>query len=264
MAKFKILVVGDSFALLDKKHSHWARIWANKLGGETEHLAFSGGSHVTIVNHAVTVKPDLREYAGVMYFITDVFRLEGSDHSLKPADAPYNDHNAIDALLRLNDYKHSNHIRDWENALNWEQHHPPLDWVQAYSSYSAMPNQYREHRVPTALYDNISLRWLAAANVTALRFYAQYCKLQHIPFIGINSAWEQGIDVIKRLTPFNTWLMTTTGEHRSQINYSLCSSANHVDVDIAVNMSKRFAATAYAEGLFPIVTEPAEDSNRNE
>jgi len=72
MAKFKILVVGDSFALLDKKHSHWARLWAHKLNGETEHVAMSGGSHVSIVNHAMAVKPNLSEYAGVMYFITDL------------------------------------------------------------------------------------------------------------------------------------------------------------------------------------------------
>lgn len=252
MAKFKILVVGDSFALLDKKHSHWARIWAQKMGGDTEHLAIGGGSHVTIVNHAVSVKQDLSEYSGVMYFITDLFRLEGVDHSQKPPDAPYNDHNAIDALLRLNDYKDSRHDRDWQCALDWTNTDPPLDWIQAYSSFSAMPTLYRTHRVPTALYDNISLRWLAAANATALRYYIQYCGLQNIPFIGIHSAWEQGIDVIKSTTPFNSWLMTSTGEHRSLINYAASTSANHVDVDLAVSMSKRFHATAYAEGLFPI------------
>ena len=255
MAKFKILVVGDSFALLDKKHSHWARIWAQKLGGDTEHVAIGGGSHVSIVNHAIAARPDLSEYAGVMYFITDLFRLEGVDHSQKPPDAPYNDHNAIDALLRLNNYKDSRHEQDWQNALNWQQQYPPLDWIQAFSNFSAMPTLYREHRVPTALYDHISFRWLATANATALRYYVQYCELQHIPFIGILSAWEQGIDVIKSTTPFNTWIMTTTGEHRSEINYALSSSTNHVDIDTAMAMSKRFAATAYSEGLFPLALQ---------
>lgn len=255
MAKFKILVVGDSFALLDKKHSHWARLWAHKLNGETDHIAMSGGSHVSIVNHAIAVKPNLSEYAGVMYFITDLFRLEGVDNSQKPPDAPYNDHNAIDALLRLNDYKDPRHDRDWHNALDWQQRDPPLDWIQAYSGFSAMPTLYREHRVPTALYDHISFRWLATANATALRYYIQFCTAQNVPFIGINSAWEQGIDVIKSTTPYNSWLMTTTGEHRSLIAYHTSSSSNHVDIDTAMTMSKRFHTTAYSEGLFPIAIQ---------
>ncbi len=70
----KYLVVGDSYGLLDKEHSHWFDVWARKYGYDVDHIAIPGGNHVNISANIQDV--DFSKYAGVIYQFTSLLRTE--------------------------------------------------------------------------------------------------------------------------------------------------------------------------------------------
>lgn len=73
-SKKLFLVTGDSYSILDNKSSHWAKIWAERNGADTEHHSFPGNNHVNISNYIRDL--DYSKYSGVIYHITDFFRSE--------------------------------------------------------------------------------------------------------------------------------------------------------------------------------------------
>lgn len=258
MAKFKVLVLGDSFALLDKTHSHWIKIWANRHGGTTEHMGYSGDGHVSIVNKTLHAVDDWSQYAAVFYCITDFLRLQAADPLFlgrpEAREIPYNDHRAIDFLLRLNNDLHPDHGHDWHYIVNGQEE-LDAEQPQACTSYVCMPRYYGENSSATLLYDNISLRWLASANVNSMRLLASVLQHQNVPLIGIQHAWDQGTAELLAAMPNIPviWKANTRdGQHHTQINYATANSSNHVEIDDAVTISKRFEAQVYAKGLFTL------------
>ena len=266
MAKFKALVCGDSFALLDKKHGHWLKIWAERHHGTTEHIGISGGNHVDIVHHLLqTVR--WSDYDIVFYCITDFFRLYGSNQAAlknpRVQDIPYNDHSAIYALLRLNNSRDERHDHDWAQIMTVSEERD-YTWIQNCTQYAVMPRMYGDDPSATALYDNISIRWLALANYTALQLLVTTLKTKRVPVVGIQHAWDQGTVHIRRQLPHmsNIWLVNTRdGQKHTEINYPTARSDNHMEVDDAIVVSKRFDAQVYKQGGFRIAALDKKNSN---
>ena len=76
-----LLVCGDSFALLDDKHSHWMNIAST---GNSCHVAYPGANHTHIC--ADLNQEQLSKYSGVVYHITELFRSEYTDNNISYQD----------------------------------------------------------------------------------------------------------------------------------------------------------------------------------
>jgi len=76
-----LLVCGDSFALLDDKHSHWMNIAST---GNSCHVGYPGANHTNIC--ADLNQEDLTKYSGIVYHITELFRCEYTDNVLSLGD----------------------------------------------------------------------------------------------------------------------------------------------------------------------------------
>ena len=261
MAKFKLLVVGDSFALLDQKHGHWAKIWAQSQGGTTEHIAWGGASHVQIVSHVLGQDIDWRSISGVLYFVTDFFRMEAvNDDMIPPGLGPdllkHVSQRGIDMLLYMNNWKDPNYDESWRTVLDGN-HTSPESWPQTFKLCGALPVDYGTLKPTTALYDNISLRWVARANFNSFKLFARTVKLIHkTPVYAITTAWDQGNHLFEEYIPelSGVWTQNLADDGtRHDIDYAGAASANHVLVDDAVNMAKRFNRQVYAKDLFKLV-----------
>jgi len=68
-SKNKILVGGDSGAILDKTHGHWAKIWADKNNYEADFCGDVGSGHV--VNVTKMMDYDFSDYNFLIYFSGD-------------------------------------------------------------------------------------------------------------------------------------------------------------------------------------------------
>ena len=80
-----LLVCGDSFALLDDKHSHWMNIAAT---GNTCHAGYPGANHSHIC--ADLNQENLKNYSGIAYYITEITRSEYTYNNISHIDIANN------------------------------------------------------------------------------------------------------------------------------------------------------------------------------
>jgi hypothetical protein len=77
MAKKRILALGDSFSLLDKKESHWLEILAQEQNAVVDFMGFGGSSHVDIIAHfwsELGMPQLISQYSYIFYFSTSLLR----------------------------------------------------------------------------------------------------------------------------------------------------------------------------------------------
>ena len=251
MPKFKLLVAGDSFANLDPKHSHWARIWTQKNGGTTEHLAISGGDMTSITSHVLSSVTDWDEYAGLLYFKTDPFRIEAIDASkhsgdmLHPIDIMNTFHyNAreIDEDDLPNDFVYWLYSGKYDNDYIW---------TQRLKTVHTMGTEMLEFKPARHLYTNISLRWLLRANFNSMKLLMQTAKAHGLPICVVNSAWRSDSIQVQSLIPEIDYIWTMHSDVDAA-NYASSSSLNHVEIDLAISTAKAFESEVIQPGAFAL------------
>jgi len=71
-----LLVLGDSYALLDEKHGHWASMWADINNISVTHMGYPGAGHVHIINKFLADPIFIEKYDTIFYSVTDFLRAD--------------------------------------------------------------------------------------------------------------------------------------------------------------------------------------------
>ncbi len=101
----KVLVVGDSYAYRDEKHSHWVDLIFTPLGITVDYLSVPGGSTAAVIcNFWNKIGDTLSDYQCLFYFPTSLLRhvhFTGDDASHAPniVDRLYDYINAPEAMM---------------------------------------------------------------------------------------------------------------------------------------------------------------------
>lgn len=249
----KFLVIGDSFATVDPVHSHWVRKWAERYAnGTTVHVGLPGQNHVQIAsefNYQYPRVENLKEFTGAFYFVTDFFRCEAYDKTSPCHGALVKEPSEL-TRLRLYDYEDPLYSDFWDHIVSG-RHEIPLElkWPQAHGVCSVIPN--REDKTNTAvnaLLHNISLNWLARANILAMRTVTQKLYYSGIPTVVVLSVWLQGVDALVQYSEE----IDTVWHARLPWDYNIGQeqSTNHFETPLATYMANKFNTEVYVPRLW--------------
>lgn len=241
----RLLAVGDSFATLDPVHSHWLRLWAESQGGTTEHCAFKGGNHVTIASEFFYrySLDSLREFDGLVYFVTDYLRSEAISQN---PDCTARLENPIITKLKLCDSTNELYGPRWDWLLSGENSIPAeIDWPQTSHILSVIPWSQDRQNENNLFYYKMSLRWLVRANFNSARSVVLAAQSAGLPVCMICTVWNQGYPSLEDVLPgVSTWIQP----RKFTVNDPDIS--NHVKRDSANEIAGLWQKTAIDTGVF--------------
>ena len=259
----KYAVIGDSYAVVDKAHSHWAKFWAEKHTHEIDFFGLEGGNLVNISYLAEHI--DLDSYDGVIIHFTSLLRAEGctykddqtlpiviqmsdvySDQSkdffkyFLPDDGailPKDFRESLPEGLELQYYSEENKYKFLSNFHNLMPH-----WFENFDLIDENTSQYDilMSKICNKFYSSTSIRWLVRANFMAYRNIILSLKEKSINSITVFptcGGFEQTIAHIQNRYP-DTKIWDQSKLVR--IHPSSTESANHIDIDNAKILADEF------------------------
>jgi hypothetical protein len=235
MSKRKILVIGDSFAVLDPDHSHWVDVWAQQHDIEVEHFAHPGNNAVNIVSEFEIVYKEPYDFDYVVFQVPDFFRSEVASVRL---DQPVTPVDRIDYLTELfknksfldctiNDNSPENFKEFLPNYFTKFsiEHVQTGQWLgkldQSLKDYSFRDRSFYEHTA--RFYESASPRWLFRSNLTALKYFNALMSSNDIPccFALNPGTSDEEIDSITSTINLNFWPMKVRSENIGRNHISL-------------------------------------------
>lgn len=176
-----VLVGGDSFAVLDPTHGHWA----HTVFGNTKHVAFPGGNHVAICTKLNAL--DLTKYKSIVYHITSFTRAECLSSEISVEEA-------LDRLIKLDDTidNFSRLISDMNNSgtgfldNNWYQSSP--GWL-----HDCKGTRMKE------FYASVNTRWLLKASFNSMMSLVYHANSVNVPIVLVSSPFfNVGFDALQK------------------------------------------------------------------
>jgi len=188
-----LLVLGDSYALLDDKHGHWASMWADVNNIKIDHMGYPGAGHVHIINKFL-VKPILLEkYDAIFYSVTDFLRADVTAKKNKLAQ--------IDSILEhykimprepmaksLSDITDRELAHAYPNLLNRLKTISQED-QDRYAKTLNYTNEEIEERIDIMIkniegfYNSMLIQWITRANLFALETLILKCREKNINLV---------------------------------------------------------------------------------
>jgi len=259
----KYAVIGDSYAVLDDEHSHWAKFWAEKNNHGVDFYGLEGSNLVNISYLLDNI--NLESYDGVIIHYTSPLRSEGSTYkdnkklpvvsqmsdvySCEPKDLfkyflpdnPNIDNLNFDATvpkgLEFQYYANQSSYKYLVNFHNLMPH-----WFENFDAIDSNTSSYDS--IMTTLcnefYSSVSIRWLVRANFLAYRNIVLTLNAKSIKNVTVFptcGGFEQTISHIKNKYPdTNLWDQTTiVSIHPTETN-----SRNHIPIDHAKSLADKF------------------------
>jgi hypothetical protein len=255
----RLLVVGDSFGTLDPVHSHWLRLWAESQGGTTEHCAIKGSNHVNIVSEFFNSYSldSLREFNGLVYFVTDYLRSESISRHPRVANSDVQLEHPTLSRIKVCDPTDSLYVSRWNWLLSGELDIPAeIDWPQTHHIRPVLPWHPGDQIENNLFYYNISLRWLIRANFNSARSVILAAQSAGLPVCMIRTAWNQGYYQLEDVLPgISTW------HQPRKFTVTDPDISNHVNRDNAMEIAELWQETAIDTGVFtPKTISPAPPS----
>ena len=168
----KVLVAGDSYARLDPNAGHWANKWCKDKEYQITNFGIGGANHVSVVNEIFT--KEWQQYDLIIYCMTNWLRAGVSNNSKKSA-----------FLERVTNFLDDAEKITFEKLLSKNI----LD--NGYEGFALLSGLSDGHhnsdtfwtKETTNLYKNISIPFLARANLFAVETLILKCKIANIPLV---------------------------------------------------------------------------------
>lgn len=256
-------VVGDSYAVVDPLHGHWAKFWAEKNSHEIDFFGLEGSNLVNI-SHVVE-RLDHSRYDGVIFHYTSPLRAEGATYSDSankkiPVVAQMAD---IYSIENKDFFNYSMTSEKIEQLL--DKHVPnKLDFQYYYTDgadflinfHNLMPHWFEYfHEIDSntsefdstmsdvcnRFYGSISIRWLVRANFLAYRnaiLTLESKGIKHITIFPACGGFTQTINFIKDTYPETAiWDQSKI----APIHPSETESRNHIPLELAEELAHKFS-----------------------
>tara|TARA_B100001093_G_scaffold286861_1_gene274071 strand:- start:352 stop:1059 length:708 start_codon:yes stop_codon:yes gene_type:complete len=168
----KVLVLGDSYATLDKNHGHWATLWANENNYDIDHQGYPGTGHIKIINSFLQ-KNITKKYDLIIYTMTDFLRAEINREVITDSKVIDDFFTHYDTVGKTDVKKDLSRKDDTKFDTN-----PGIMYKKFMTS--------KEDDLYTNLskfYTSVSLNWLVSANMFALETLMYKCKDNNVPII---------------------------------------------------------------------------------
>lgn len=237
MSRCKILVVGDSFAVLDPEHSHWIDIWAltQNVDITVEHFAHPGNNAVNIVSEFEMVYKEPYDFDFVVFQVPDFFRSEvasvRTEQPIKPLDRiEYSaellkNKSFLKCTLGDNSLEgYKDYLPSYFTKFNFE-HIQTGQWLNkigmSLDEYTPRDQSIFEHTAK--FYESASPRWLFRSNLTALKYFNALMLANDIPccFALNPGTSNEEIDAITSAINLNFFPMKIRSENIGRNHISL-------------------------------------------
>lgn len=255
-------IVGDSYAVVDPVHSHWAQIWADTNNHQIDFFGLEGSNLVNI-SHVV----DCLEHAvydGVIFHFTSPLRAEGSTYSYSnekfPVVVQMSDIYTIEPKPFFNHTLTTKKISDptngslpdsltyqfkYEDAVKFDInfHNLMPHWFEMFDQIDQNTSQFDASmsQLCGKFYSTISIRWLVRANFMAYRnaiLTLNSKKIKNVTVFPACGGFNQTINFIKGSYPdTKIWDQTEI----VSIHPSETESRNHIPRNSAEVLAQRFS-----------------------
>jgi hypothetical protein len=247
MQKNKILVLGDSFGLLDDENRHWMELWAKRYDLYTDHYAIAGGNHVTIASNFLSASLNLSNVRAVVFMVTDMIRSEAieinENFDFCPRDIP----------KILDTFTARPSRLDWNDIFKRNFYGEPICDAQDFYKRVMLPNQYEELPTTKAFYDVASCRWIAKANYLSLQFIIRYFLMNNIPILLVNTIWDQGNSLHTLDTPGAFRWDWVENKLSDKITYLM--QTNHISLEQAEEIADNFDSFNISSNFIELTSE---------
>lgn len=225
----KVLIVGDSFSLLDEKHSHWLKIAGERQGFETIFASgdYGGTSHVSNVSDFLETNGHLlNEVDAVYYFSTDLTRLE--------VTANWSTKNTIELFEQWYYGAWADQTDDTLPKMAKDMIYSNIyNMMESYGYAAERIQMERADTIPAAkhIYENIGATWLFRANYNSFLLLEAKVKMagKHL-FVS---------DIFKQVSRIRPDLNVWHGSEESCGSFSE-DSLNHYDLETATKIAYAF------------------------
>lgn len=236
MRKNKVLVIGDSFSLLDDTHSHWAKLWSNKYGLDTVHYGIPGGNHVNIVSNFFSNNIEYQEVCAVFYFVTDLLRTDRISVANNTSDKDF-EKMLVDLLYDLS--FSNNDTSFWEQVFE-QNSEKPSSITGLSSTVNSVITNY-SLRTDIDFYRVTNLNWIIKANYNSMQFLLKHFDSLNIPQCVVNTHWQQGNNLHTKYSKAFQWDCTIPENLQNQsLSPEKNKSENHIRYEDAIKMSLWF------------------------
>lgn len=255
-------VVGDSYAVVDPNHGHWAQYWADNNNHQIDFYGLEGSNLVNIAH--IVERLDHSKYDGVIFHYTSPLRAEGSVY-------PKAGNNKIPVVVQMADIytieskEYFDHVMTKDTLAPFDKELPSkLDFQYYYREgadflinfYNMMPHwfQYFDEidentssfdatltEICNKFYGSISIRWLVRANFMAYRnaiLTLNAKEIKNVTVFPTCGGFNQTIKFINDKYPgTKIWDQTNL----VAIHPSETESRNHIPKDSAQKLAQHFS-----------------------
>jgi len=217
----EVLVAGDSFARLDPDAGHWANKWCKDKGHQVTNFGIGGANHVSVVNEIFT--KEWQQYDLIIYCMTNWLRAGVSSDSKTSA-----------FLKRIKKFLDDSENNTFEQLLSKNIREKGYNGFALLTGFSEeYSNMYSWNKETTNLYKNISIPFLARANLFAVETLILKCKIANIPLVLATTPNDPTtIDNFK----IDTNIFNITQSLPSHLDYS----ENHLSEDLHIEIKNKF------------------------
>ena len=164
-----VLVGGDSFAVLDPTHGHWA----HSVFGNTKHVAMPGDNHVSICTKLNSL--DLTKYRVIVYHITSFTRAECFSSEVSFAET-------LDRLIDFDSQSDSFERLVSEMKNSGVGHFDNANYLTSPSWLDKSKGTKMKE-----FYSSVSTRWLLKANFNSMMSLIHHANSVNIPIVLVMS-----------------------------------------------------------------------------
>ena len=256
-------IVGDSYAVLDSEHGHWAKFWADNNNHQLDFFGLEGSNLVNIAQ--IVERLDYTLYDGVIFHYTSPLRAEGSMY-------PDSQNNKIPVVAQMADIYSIENKKFFEHVMTKDVVSPLAinvlpdkiehryfydDGVSFITDfYNLMPhwfdyfNSIDENTssfdatmtdICNRFYGSISIRWLVRANFMAYRNAVLTLNskgIKNVTVFPTCGGFEQTINfILKNYPETKIWDQTKI----FSIHPSETESRNHIPKERAQLLAQHFS-----------------------
>ena len=255
-------LVGDSYAVLDSEHGHWAKFWADNNNHQLDFFGLEGSNLVNIAQ--VVERLDHTLYDGVIFHYTSPLRAEGSTYSETP-------NKKISVVAQMADIYSIENKKFFDHTMTTDKIEPisqflpdKIEYQYMYQDgvdflvhfHNLMPHWFEYFdsidentssfdaimsEVCNKFYSSISIRWLVRANFMAYRNAVLLLNskgIKNVTVFPTCGGFTQTINFIKKNYPeTKIW----NQEDLVSIHPSQTESRNHIPKESAQLLAQHFS-----------------------
>ena len=188
-----LLVLGDSYALIDDSHGHWASMWADVNNINITHMGYPGAGHVNIINKFLVDPSSIEKYDTIFYNVTDFLRADVSakNNKLDQIDnilMYYNGMPSEPINKSLSDIPDKEMAHASPNLLNRLKtiSQEDKDWYAKTFNYTDEEGEERINimiKNMEGFYNSMLIQWISRANLFAVETLILKCREKDINLV---------------------------------------------------------------------------------